>query len=744
MGLSPKRIRLEIKGVVQGVGFRPYLYNLAQRHELSGWVQNNSKGISSEIQGEQTTAFIQALGAEPPPMAHIDHITTNEIPIRKEKGFTIRISEPGTVATSIPPDGSICPACLSELFDPASRYYRYPFLNCTHCGLRYTITRRLPYDRDNTTMAGFKMCPDCTAEYNAPGNRRFHAQPTTCAACGPELSKPIREILQRITDGEILAIKGMGGFHLVCDATNEDAVQRLRQRKQRKEKPLAVMMANTASAARLASLDRTSTALLNSPQRPIVLLPKKPGTTLAPSIAPGLLWLGVMLPGTPLHYLLFHEAAGRPNGTDWLDQPQPLSLVMTSANPGGEPLVTGNAEARQRLANIAYAIVDHNRDILIRCDDSVMRIMDNKPGFIRRARSYVPQAIKLPHEIPPTLALGGHLKNTVCVTRGDEAFVSQHIGDLDDIATLRFFEESIQHLLTILDVQPERIAHDLHSDFYSSRYAQDLKLPYHAVQHHHAHLAAVAAEHHITEPAIGLALDGFGLGNDGTAWGGELLLYDGPHYRRLGHLQHLKQPGGDRAAREPWRMAAAFLHHIGKGDEIAARFKDQPGAEHLHQLLNKGINTPATSSAGRLFDTACGLLGIKPVSSFEGQAPMLLEGLVNKPEIMPGGWTITDNRLDLSPLLKQLVDCDPVHGANLFHDTLIEALCQWSAAATQEHCIQTVLLGGGCFLNQMLATGVAENMRRRGIRTLLAQQTPPNDGGLSLGQAWVAGNLDTP
>lgn len=736
-----KRIQLRIRGVVQGVGFRPFIYNLAQRYELSGWVLNDGNGVSVEIEGQETAAFLSSLKTECPPLARIDDFSINEIPLQHGHGFSIRASQSSQVSTTIPPDSSVCPDCLAELFDPNSRYYRYPFLNCTHCGPRYTITERLPYDRHHTSMAEFKMCPDCSAEYHDPGNRRFHAQPTACPVCGPKLSLPIKEILQRIYKGEILAIKGLGGFHLVCDATNEAAVQKLRQRKNREEKPFAVMVANLASVEKFTKLGDSSAALLQSSKRPIVLLPKQNSESLAASIAPGLQWLGLLLPYTPIHYLLFHEAAGRPDGTHWLDQAQQLSLVMTSANPGGEPLVIDNSEAKRRLESIADTIIDHDRDILIRCDDTVMRVMNNQPSFIRRARSYVPQAIKLPHEILPTLAVGAYLKNTICITRGDEAFVSQHIGDMDNAATIRFFEETIDHLLSTLAVTPERIAHDLHPDFHSTLYAKSLSLPSYPIQHHHAHLAAVAAEHHITEPAVGLALDGFGLGDENEAWGGELLLLDGPNFQRLGHLSRIKQPGGDIAAREPWRMAAAFLYQTGRGDEIFTRFKTQTAAKNLVQLLQKNLNTPETSSCGRLFDAACGLLDIKPKASFEGQAPMLLEGMVTQPEVMQDGWQIIDDQLDLTPLLTQLIDCEPVRGANLFHGTLIQALCEWSIAAAISHNINRVLLSGGCFLNHILASGVMQGLQAHGLKAYLPQLTPPNDGGISLGQAWIAGRL---
>ena len=736
-----RRLNIRVSGLVQGVGFRPYVHRLAGHHGLSGWVYNDGGGVTIEVQGHGVEVFIQALKLEAPPLAHIDRVCHEEIPIQEEAGFSIRASRGGPVTTAILPDAAVCESCLEELFDPASRYYRYPFLNCTHCGPRYTITRSLPYDRASTSMAPFTMCEVCAEEFKQPANRRFHAQPTACQACGPTLSISIEEILEYIQAGHILAIKGLGGYQLVCDATNDRAVQRLRQRKDREEKPLAVMVANRASAEGVAEIDHLSGSLLEQSARPIVLLPKRAYSPLAPSVAPGLGQVGLMLPCTPLHYLLFHEYAGRPVGTQWLHQPLELMLVMTSANPGGEPLVIGVAEAERRLKGIADLIVSHDRAILVRADDSVIGIIDGAPAFIRRARGYVPRAIKLPREFPPILALGAQLKNTLCVVRGDEAFVSQHIGSMDNPETLFFFEQTLEHLLDILQVRPERVAHDAHPDFYSSRFAAGLGLPTVSVQHHHAHLAAVAAEHGLEEPAIGLALDGFGLGYDGGSWGGELMLIDGRHFTRLGHLAPLRQPGGDIAARQPWRMAASVLDRLACGGEIARRFQEQPGAAHMGELLAKDINCLPTSSCGRLFDAACGLLGIQPVVSFEGQAPMQLEALVTRLDIMSGGWEIKGDTLDLLPLLTRLVDCDDaVTGANLFHGTLIAALTDWASQAAGRTGVDTVLLSGGCLLNRVLAEGLIQNLTQCGLRPLIARRLPPNDGGLCLGQAWVAGH----
>ena len=543
-----RRVRVRVRGQVQGVGFRPHVFTLARRFGLTGWVLNDADGVLLEAQGSGTGEFLSALSAGAPPLARIDAVETEyKASVPDESGFEIRHSRTGgAVATGIGPDAAVCPACLVELFDPADRRYRYAFLNCTHCGPRYTITRRLPYDRRQTSMAGFPLCPACAAEYGDPMDRRFHAQPTACPDCGPRLSHPPEEILAELSAGRIVAIKGLGGFHLAVNAAAGDAVERLRQVKQRNGKPFALMVANAESAARFVHLDAGERELLESAARPIVLLRcRDDAPPLAPAIAPDLAWLGVMLPYTPLHTLLFHEAAGRPAGTGWLDEAQELTLVMTSANPGGEPLAIGNAEAHRRLAGIADAVVDHDRDIVIRADDSVVRVLAGAPAFLRRGRGFVPLPVRLPRAVPPVLAVGGHLKSTVCVTRGNEAFLSQHIGDLDNAATVDFLEETVGHLLHVLGVEPVAVAHDLHPDFHSTRFAERLGLPAVPVQHHHAHVAAVLAEHGVEGPALGLALDGFGLGSDGGSWGGEMLLVDRVSAERVGHLAALAQPGGD-------------------------------------------------------------------------------------------------------------------------------------------------------------------------------------------------------
>lgn len=755
--------QIRVSGQVQGVGFRPFVYRLAHELGLAGWVRNDSEGVEISVEGEppQVMSLIERLQSEPPALARVEKVThdlgraTGGV-----RGFSIAASKTGKIQTGIAPDMAICPECLAELFDPADRRYRHPFINCIHCGPRYTLTARMPYDRVNTSMAKFAQCPACQNEYDSPGSRRFHAQPNACPQCGPSLQlydehwqtvtadDPIATSAERIRSGQIVAIKGMGGFHLVCDAHNAAALAKLRDGKQREEKPFAVMVLNRLSARHYAIFPEHEAALLEVSERPIVLL-RQSATCAAqlPGVAPGLSSIGLMLPYTPLHYLLFHELLGKPYGIDWLHQATPLALVMTSANPGGEPLVKSDAEARRSLAGLADAFLSHNRDILHRCDDSVMKWQGNAPIFIRRARGYTPRRIVLPFTGPSVLACGAWLKNTVCLTRGNEAFVSQHIGDLDHAGAREMLEETVSHLCHILDVQPQAVAHDLHPDFYSTQFAQSYaasrNLPVFAVQHHHAHLAAICAEHCVNEAVLGLALDGVGLGTDGSPWGGELLHVDGVNFQRLGHLAPLSMPGGDRAAREPWRMAAAGLFDLDRADEIVWRFPAQAGAETVVGMLQRGLNCVSTTGMGRWFDAAAGLLGVNEIQGYEGQAAMLLEGLAErhgKLEPCAAGYRITkDGTLDFHPLLGVLADCkDAAYGAALFHATLADGLIAWLLRAAAKSKINRIALGGGCFLNNILSQALTDGLSVRGLRVLSAQQLPPNDGGISLGQASVA------
>lgn len=722
-----KRLKITVQGQVQGVGFRPHVYRIATELGLTGRVKNNASGVDIEIQGQNIDHFIRRLQAELPPLAEIDTLKHKNILIEKnEKKFTIEKSELGNIKTKIAPDATICDYCLTELFDPHSRYYRYPFINCTHCGPRYTITYHLPYDRSTTSMHSFVMCEHCRSAYQNPLDRRYHAQPIACKKCGPQLSKNISDIANDIRAGKIVALKGLGGYQLICDAKNTNTIQRLRQNKNRATKPFALMVFDLACAKQIVNCTAEDEILLTSRERPIVLLPKK-NAVLPDEIAPNLNLLGVMLPYTPIHYLLFDEL-------------RESILIVTSANISGSPLIIDDHEAQKKLSSIADVIVSYNRNIVVRVDDSVARIIDKKPVFIRRARGYAPRAITLPYDIPPTLALGGYLKNTICVTRGREAFLSQHIGDLNHAETIQFYRNTISHLLKILDVKPECVAHDYHPDFYSTRIANEFNCPVFSVQHHHAHLAACAAEHGITDNAIGIALDGFGLGEHFESWGGELILYQNTHYQRLGSLKPIMQPGGDRATKEPWRMAASILYELNQSTEIAKRFVKYPQSKLIAELLEKKIHSPLSSSCGRLFDAASALLGICEIANYEAEAAMALESKVTAPFILNSGWTIESNQLNLLPLFEKLLLLNATDGANLFHGTLAAALVEWIGIHAKENNINTVLLSGGCFLNKVLSDCMINQLKARHLTPYFPHQCPPNDGGISLGQAWVAGN----
>ena len=752
--------RIRISGVVQGVGYRPFVWRLARELSLSGWVRNDAAGVEIAAEGEAAglQLLVERLRREAPPLARVDSVVATETAASGADGFVIAQSGGGAVRTAIGHDTACCPACLAELFAPADRRYRHALITCTDCGPRYTVTRHLPYDRASTSLADFPLCADCAREYADPGDRRYHAETTCCPRCGPQLQlldaqgapiagDAISACLALLAAGRIVAVKGLGGFHLLCDARNVAGVAALRARKAREEKPFALLCANRASLLALAEADAEAARLLDAAERPIVLLRRRQADSL-PGVADGLAWLGFMLPATPIQFLLFHEAAGRPVGTAWLEQAQELLLVATSANPGGEPLVCADAEALTRLAGIADAYLVHDRAIVARADDSVLR----EGRCVRRGRGYAPRAIRLAREGPDVLAVGGWFKNTVCVTRGAEAYLSPHVGDLDNAATCRYFEASVERLIALTEAEPRLVVHDLHPDFHSSRYALDyaaaLGLPALGVQHHHAHIAAILAEHGHRGAALGLALDGVGLGGDGAAWGGELLHLQGADCERLGHLAPLPLPGGDRAAREPWRMAAAALWQLGRGGEIAARFAAQAQAPQLVQMLARGLNCPPTSSLGRVFDAAAGLLGVRALASFEGQAAMLLEGLAASAGTQPAyadAWRLHAGgeflQLDLSPLLARIADADAAAlAAARFHSTLAQALAAWALAAAQASGTATVALGGGCLLNAILGGQLRALLEQRGLQVLAARQAPPNDGGLSLGQAWIGLN----
>jgi hydrogenase maturation protein HypF len=736
-GETAPRLRLRVRGGVQGVGFRPFAHGLARRYGLNGFIRNDPDGVLLEIEGAGVDRFISALRDEAPPLSRIASIEVEPMPATGEAaGFAILDSAPGPTRTSIVPDAAVCATCLDELFDPSSRFHLYPFISCTHCGPRFTISRLLPYDRARTSMAGFPLCPACAADYHTPGGRRFHAETIACAACGPRLTHAPAAIVAALGSGAIVALKGIGGYHLLCDADNESAVAGLRRRKARDAKPFAVMAANPASLARFAAPTQAELDLLARRESPIVLVASR--GALAPSIAPGLRRIGVMAPYAPLHHLLFHAAAGAPTDSSWRAAPLPFTLVATSANPGGEPLVIDDAEAARRLAGVADLIVGHDREIVSRADDSVMAIVDGGPVFLRRGRGFVPEPIDLGCDGPNILAVGGGLKAAVAVTRGREAFLSQHIGDLDDAETLRFFEEATRHLLDILDVTPDAVACDLHPDFFSTRYAEEMTAPLLRVQHHAAHVAAIGAEHGVDGPLIGVALDGYGRGADGGAWGGELMKVEGAVWTRLGHLAPLALPGGDRAAREPWRMGLAALAAIGRLDLAPRLFPQAPLADRLARSLAQQGAGARTTSMGRLFDAAAALAGVSLEQRHEGEAAMRFEALVEAPRRLDGGFRLENGVLDFAPLLAFLAleRPGPREAAEYFHGVLIEGCAAWIAAAAQGR--RRVALGGGCLMNRVLAEGLAGALREQGLEPLLARAAPCNDGGLSLGQAAMA------
>jgi hydrogenase maturation protein HypF len=730
-----ERLRVRVRGAVQGVGFRPFVHGLAQRYGLSGFVLNDQDGVLAEIEGDAHDLFLSALRRERPVLARIEKVDVSRVPALGGQGFAIRDSV-GTSAGAARgvPDAAPCRSCVADLFDPASRFYLYPFVTCTDCGPRFTITRRQPYDRANTAMAEFKLCPDCAADYGDPTSRRFHAETIACPACGPRLSHPIGEIAAALGAGRIVALKGIGGFHLLCDAMNEAAVARLRARKQRPSKPFAVMAPSEDALGPFVRPTPAERDLLNQSARPIVLVRK--GTGLAPSVAPRLGRVGVMLPSAPVHHLLFHALALQSDGAE---AGGAGPLVATSANVAGEPLVIAN-DAASDLSLIADMVVTHDRPILERADDSVMAVVAGAPAFIRRGRGFVPEPIDLGEDGPTVIGVGAHLKATVCVTRGREAFVSQHLGDLNTAQTVRFYEHTIRRTLAQLAAKPELVACDLHPDYRSTLFAEAMGLPILRVQHHAAHLAAVAAEHHLREPLLGVALDGYGYGANGSAWGGELMLGETGAWRRVGNLLPLAMPGGDRAAREPWRMGVAAMIAVGAGESAAGRFPGQPLAGPLAQMVMASANGPVTTSLGRLFDAAAALLGVREEQSFEGQAAMELEALVDSPAERPGSFRIEQNVLDFRSLLSALLQSDlsARQGAAIFHGTLIAGLAEWIGQYADQTGRPDVVLGGGCLMNGILAEGLTQALRRRGLTPWLARTLPANDGGISLGQAAMA------
>jgi hydrogenase maturation protein HypF len=748
--------------VVQGVGFRPFVYRLALETHLAGSIGNNTDGVTIEIEGpgEGIDEFLQRLGTEAPPLARIDSVVVSDLEPIGDSEFRIVTSQVlGSVSTGIPADSATCADCLRELLDARDRRYRYPFLNCTNCGPRFTITLRIPYDRPQTSMAAFPMCAACQAEYDDPLNRRFHAQPNACWDCGPKVwladveghelaaDDPVTACIDRLLAGQIMAIKGIGGFHLSVDATSESAVMRLRERKRRYGKPLAVMVRDLDAARQLCHLSPEEEALLQAPSRPIVLALARRGNGIAPAVAPGIPWLGVFLPYAPLQHLLFADT--RVN-----------SLVMTSANLSEEPIAIDNDEARTRLKDIADAVLLHNREILQRCDDSVAALVDGAPQMVRRARGFVPLAVELPMDAPPLLAVGGHLKCVFALARGRHAYQSQHLGDLENLAGLEFFKESLEHLMRTFEITPQAVVHDLHPGYLSTswakEWAQERNLPLIGVQHHHAHIAGCMAEHALEGPVIGLALDGTGYGTDGRIWGGEVLVARLEGFERFAHFAYVSMPGGDAAVREPWRMALAHLRSAGF-DVTSAEILDRLGATKtearlLERMMERGINSPLTSSLGRLFDAVAGLVLGRRVVDYEAQAAIELEGIaVDEPDDTDGYPITIDGgspekreplRMSVAPLWEELLR-DLLGGvtkarmAARFHAGVANAFTRAASAAHATTGISTVALSGGVMHNRRLARQLRAKLEAAGFQVYEHRRVSPGDGGLSYGQAAV-------
>jgi hydrogenase maturation protein HypF len=765
---SQNGVEIRVRGIVQGVGFRPFVFQLASRFAIRGTVTNTSDGvvIRAWAPAAALQSFRAALVDQAPPLARITDIEHRPLSSPAESdSFTILPSrDTGTVLAIIPPDIALCDDCLAELRNPADHRYRYPFINCTNCGPRFSIIETLPYDRSRTSMKQFPMCPVCAGEYKDPADRRYHAQPNACPVCGPQLSwhdrngstLPVDDIVSAaigaINSGAILAIRGLGGFHLCVDACSEAPVAQLRERKNRPAKPLAVMVADVAAARRLCYLSDEQARVLSAPQHPIVLLTARPQTKLAANLAPQLSDIGIMLPYTPLHHLL-------------LTQPScPAALVMTSGNVGGEPICTGNEEAIRRLAGIADFFLLHNRDIVTRVDDSVVKVISGQPRLMRRSRGYVPAPVLVPYELPAIIGCGGGLKSTFSLARGKTIFPSQHIGDLFNLPSYDFYRESVTNLKRLFAIEPAAACCDLHPDYLSSHFAKELGLPLYRAQHHHAHAVAVMAEHGLTGPVLAVVLDGTGYGTDGTIWGGELLHVDLASFHRLGCLEPLPLPGGDAAAAEPWRMALACLFRcFGEqaGDVPYLADIDPERRRIVLQMLESGFNTPLTSSCGRLFDAIAALLGLQSVSSFEGEAAMRLEAYAR--QAVTDRWQDElleqehDCRQDLyyreneqrweiisSKFVKRLIDNldggsnGPV-AALQFHSWLITRISHLVEKLAGRTGISTVVVSGGCLQNELLLDGLLFSLGQRGLCTYSGVQIPHNDGGISVGQAVIGG-----
>jgi hydrogenase maturation protein HypF len=747
---------IDVTGIVQGVGFRPFVYRLAQECRLTGFIANTPAGVIIEVQGdaEFVERFLSRLSSEAPPLAKITSLSPRELELQNDTGFRIAPSHFDSPAKAlISPDVTTCDDCLRELMSPRDRRFRYPFINCTNCGPRFTIIRDIPYDRSRTSMAAFQMCGNCQAEYDDPANRRFHAQPNGCWDCGPQLqlwaadgsridcAEPVREAARLLEQDGIVAVKGLGGFHLACNARSELAVNLLRARKKRVEKPFAVVLRRVEDAERHCTLSPDERKLPLSIEKPIVLLPGKPEARLASGIAPGNRFLGVFLPYTPLHHLLFANGKFE-------------ALVMTSANLSEEPIAIDNAEAVERLRGIADAYLVHDREILRRCDDSVIRAAAGRPQILRRSRGFVPSPVPLERASQPILAVGGELKNTVCIVRDSEAFLSQHIGDLENLESYGFFEEAIEHLQRILEVRPRVIAYDLHPDYFSSKWAAAQEgVERIGVQHHHAHIASCMAENHLDGRVIGIALDGTGYGTDGAIWGGEVLLADFATFERAAHFEYIPLPGGAAAIREPWRVAVSYLtRHYGKNlNNLELPFLREISPRRLDvilQMIEREIHSPRTSSCGRLFDAVAALCGIRSTVSYEAQAAIEFEMAAHESSdggaypldlISDGDRWLIGTRSLFEWIIRDIRRQDSVTDiSRRFHVGLAAVFVELAEKIRERSKLNRVCLSGGCFHNVLLLQLLLDGLREKTFEVFFHSEVPAGDGGISLGQALVA------
>ena len=745
--------RIEINGIVQGVGFRPFVYNLANHFGLKGEVANTASGVYIHIEGlvAKIEFFEKDLIKKIPPLAYVVEMYSHSESLKNFTDFSIVKSKGGSAMTTlIAPDVSVCDDCLNELFDPKDRRYQYPFINCTNCGPRYTIIDDIPYDRPKTSMRHFKLCPSCQAEYGDPSNRRFHAQPNACAVCGPHVTlfdnqqkeicvaDSIEKAAMLLKQGFILAVKGLGGFHLAVDACNSGSVACLRNRKLREEKPFAIMSCDLESIRNYAAMESAEEKLLTSIQRPIVLLKKRTPHTISEEVAPRNKYLGVMLPYTPLHYLLLKYGF--------------TALVMTSANLREEPMAISNDDAFEQLADIADYFLTHNRDIYLRSDDSIVKHIAGTARIIRRSRGFAPIPIFLKHQVPSILACGAELKNTICITKGDKAFLSQHIGDLENMATYEFFKLTIAHLERILEIIPEIIACDSHPGYLSTQFAEEQQnIRKIQVQHHHAHIISCMAEHRLNGPVIGLSFDGTGYGTDGKIWGGEILVVEEKRFERVGHLSYVPMPGSTAAIKEPWRMAVSYLHDA-FGQELWSLelpFLEEIEGQKLKvisEMITKGVNSPQTSSLGRLFDGVAAIAGVRNRVNYEGQAAMELEMLATEKidSIYEYEW-VSDEAYQIlpAPIIRGVVrdlqkGLSPSEISAKFHWTLVRLFASLCDRIRREHHLNRVVLSGGVFQNSLLLTGLIQALEKNNFQVYSHKLVPSNDGGIALGQAMVA------